>query len=128
MRFALAEPFLSVIGGGLAAALLTFIFNVYWDLRKQKQAEDWEFRRYQANQIHFAAFGLIEVFFAAKTELYFLCCTLETLLGVLTQLAAQADAIVRQQGGPQLTRRPVRTEKDGAVTAIPKIQPGASNP
>lgn len=66
-------------------------------------AEDWEFRRYHANQIHIATFGLMEVFFAAKTEIYFLAATLETLLGALNQLRAQADAIVRQQGGPQLT-------------------------
>jgi hypothetical protein len=98
-----AEPWMSVIGGGLAAAVLTFIFNVCWDWRKQKLAEDWEFRRYHANQIHIATFGLVEVFFTAKTEIYYLACTLETLLGVLNQLAAQADAIVRQQGGPQLT-------------------------
>jgi hypothetical protein len=45
----------------------------------------------------------MEVFFAAKTEVYFLACTLETLLAGLNQLAVQADAIVRQQGGPQLT-------------------------
>jgi len=99
----LSEPWLSVIGGGLAAAVLTFIFNICWDWRKQKLIEDWDFRRYHANQIHFATFGLMEAFFAAKTEIYFLACTLETLLGVLSQLAAQADAIVRQQGGPQLT-------------------------
>ena len=48
-------------------------------------------------------FGLMEVFFSAKTEILFLVATLETLLGVLNQLTAQADAIVRQQGGPQLT-------------------------
>jgi hypothetical protein len=103
MRLVLTEPFLSVIGGGLAAAVLTFIFNVCWDRRKQKLTEDWEFRRYHANQIHFATLGLTEAFFAAKTEIYFLACTLETLLGALNQLTAQADTIVRQQGGPQLT-------------------------
>jgi hypothetical protein len=97
------EPWLSVIGGGLAAALVTIGFNVWWDKQKQKQSEDWEFRRYQANQVHFSTFGLIEVFFSAKTELYFLVSTLETLLASLNQLAFQADAIVRQQGGPQLT-------------------------
>jgi hypothetical protein len=99
----LAEPWLSVVAGGLAAAVLTLIFNVCWDWRKQKLAEDWEFRRYHANQIHIATFGLIEAFFTVKTEIYYLTCTLETLLGSLNQLAAQADAIVRQQGGPQLT-------------------------
>jgi hypothetical protein len=97
------EPWLSVVGGGLAAAVLTFIFNVCWDWRKQKLVEDWEFRRYHANQVHFATVGLIEVFFASKTEIYFLSSTLWALLGSLNQLAAQADAIVRQQGGPQLT-------------------------
>jgi hypothetical protein len=61
-------------------------------------SEDWEFRRYHANQIHFATAGLMEVFFAAKIELYFLTAALETLLAGLNQLTAQADAIVRQQG------------------------------
>jgi hypothetical protein len=98
-----AEPWLSVVGGGLAAAVLTFIFNVCWDWRKQKVAEDWEFRRYHANQIHVATFGLLEVFFTAKAEIYFLVCTIEALLGALNQLAGQADAIVRQQGGADLT-------------------------
>src|SRR5260370_20590881 len=97
------EPWLSVVGGGLAAALVTVVFNVLWDIRKQKLVEDWEFRRYHANQVHFATVGLIEVFFASKTEIYFLSSTLEVLLGALNQLAAQADAIVRQQRGPQLT-------------------------
>lgn len=96
------EPWLSVVGGGLAAAVLTLIFNVCWDWRKQKLAEDWEFRRYHANQIHIATIGLMEAFFTAKTEIYYLTCTLETLSGSLNQLAAQADAIVRQQGGPEL--------------------------
>jgi hypothetical protein len=97
------EPWLSVLGGGLAAALVTIVFSVLWDTTKQKNSEDWEFRRYHANQIHFATAGLMEVFFAAKIELYFLTATLETLLAGLNQLTAQADAIVRQQGGPQLT-------------------------
>jgi hypothetical protein len=97
------EPWLSIVGGGLAAALVTIGFNVWWDKQKQRLSEDWEFRRYHANQIHFATVGLMEVFFAAKTEVYFLACTLETLLAGLNQLAVQADAIVRQQGGPQLT-------------------------
>lgn len=96
------ETWLSVIGGGLAA-VLTFFSNIWWDSRKQKLVEDWDFRRYHANQIRFATFGLMEVFFGAKTEIYFLSCTLETLLGTLNQLAMQADQIVRQQGGPELT-------------------------
>ena len=97
------ETWLSVIGGGLAAAVLTFFSNIWWDSRKQKLLEDWDFRRYHANQIRFATFGLMEVFFGAKTEIYFLSCTLEILLGTLNQLAMQADQIVRQQGGPELT-------------------------
>lgn len=97
------EPWLSIIGGGLAAALVTIIFNALWDGHKQKLAEDWEFRRYHANMIHFAMTGLMETFFAAKSEMYYLTNVLETLLGTLKQLAAQADQIVRQQGGPQLT-------------------------
>jgi hypothetical protein len=96
------EPWLSVLGGGLAAAVVTVVFNVLWDIKKQKDSEDWEFRRYHANQIHFATAGLMEVFFAAKIELYFLAATLETLLAGLNQLTVQADAIVRQQG-PSLT-------------------------
>lgn len=99
----LAEPFLSIIGGGLAAALVTILFNVYWDRRKEKRAEEWEFRRYRANLVRGAAFGLMDAFFSAKTEIDYLVSTLETLLGALQQLDAQADTIVRQQGGPQLT-------------------------
>src|SRR5258708_15642596 len=72
----LEDPWLSVLGGGLAAAVVTIAFSVWWDKQKQKASEDWEFRRYHANQLHFATFGLVEVFFAAKTELYFLSSTL----------------------------------------------------
>jgi hypothetical protein len=97
------EPWLSVVGGGLAGALLTIGFNVWWDRKKQKSAENWEFRRYHANQVHFATLGLTEIFFAVKTEIHYLVAMLESLLGTLGQLTAQADAIVRQQGGPQLT-------------------------
>jgi hypothetical protein len=99
----ITEPLLSVVGGGLVAALLTLGFNALWDKKKQKLAEDWEFKRYEANQIHFATMGIMEAYFAAKTELYYLTSVLETLLGTLTRLSAQADAIVRQQGGAQLT-------------------------
>ncbi len=99
----ITEPFLSIVGGGLVAAALTLGFNAWWDKRKQKLTEDWEFKRYEANQIHFATMGLVEAFFAAKAEMYYLNAVLGTLLGTLNQLAAQADAIVRQQGGPQLT-------------------------
>jgi hypothetical protein len=97
------EPWLSIIGGGLAAALLMIIFNALWDVRKQKMAEDWEFKRYEANQIHFAIAGIMEAYFSAKSEMYYLTSTLESLLATLNQLAAQADQIVRQQGGPELT-------------------------
>jgi hypothetical protein len=97
------EPFLSVIGGGLVAAVLTIGFNAWWDTHKQKLTEDWEFKRYQANLIHFSTTGLMEAYFAAKAEMYYLTSVLESLLATLNQLSAQADAIVRQQGGPELT-------------------------
>jgi hypothetical protein len=99
----LGEPFLSIIGGGLVAAVLTLGFNAWWDSHKQKLAEDWEFKRYQANLIHFSTMGLMEAYFSAKAEMYYLTSTLESLLVTLNQLTAQADGIVRQQGGPALT-------------------------
>lgn len=97
------NPWLSIVGGGLVSVLITIGFNVYWDIKKQHLLEDWQFRRYHANQIHLATLGLMEAFFAAKAELYFLFYTLETLAGTLTELASQADAIVQEQGGPELT-------------------------
>lgn len=99
----LNEPFLSVVGGGLAAALVTLAFNAYWDVKKQRASEDWEFRRYQANQIHYAAVGLMDAYFSAKSEMLYLTSTLATLAATLAQLATHADQIVRQQGGPALT-------------------------
>jgi hypothetical protein len=99
----MSEPILSVVGGGLAAAALTLGFNAWWDQRKQKLAENWEFRRYHANVIHYSTAGIMEAFFSAKNEMYYLTSTLESLWAALNQLTAQADQIVRQQGGPQLT-------------------------
>jgi len=99
----LTDPILSVVGGGLAAAIVTAIFNVFWDVRKQKSAEEWEFRRYQANLIHFGIVGLTDSFFSAKSELLYLTSTLQVLWDTLAHLANQADQIVRQQGGPHLT-------------------------
>ena len=99
----MTEPFLSIVGGGLAAALVTIVFNVLWDKKKEKSSQDWEFKRYRANLIHVAAFGLMDAFFAAKTELEYLVGTLAVLVTGLEKLSVQADAIVRQQGGPQLT-------------------------
>jgi hypothetical protein len=96
------DAWLSVVGGGLVSVLLTIGFNVYWDRKKQRLLEDWEFRRYHANQIHLATLGLMEAFFASKAELYFLFYTLESLAGALNQLISQADGIVRQQSGPDL--------------------------
>jgi hypothetical protein len=99
----MTEPLLSIVGGGLAAAVVTIGFNVWWDKQKERGAQDWEFKRYRANLIHGAAFGLLDVFFSAKTEIEYLVGTLGTLAAALGQLTMQADAIVRQQGGPQLT-------------------------
>jgi hypothetical protein len=96
------NPWLSIVGGGLVSVLVTIGFNVYWDGKKQRLLEDWEFRRYHANQIHLATAGLMEAFFAAKAELYFLFYTLETLAGTLTQLVAEADVMAAQQGGGEL--------------------------
>ena len=99
----LAEPFLSVIGGGLVAALVTIFFNVWWDIQKQKSSEDWEFRRYEANMIHYATAGLMDAYFSGKSEMLYLTSTLQVLLDTLNRLSVQADQIVRQQGGPGLT-------------------------
>jgi hypothetical protein len=93
-------PWLSIVAGGLVSVLITIGFNVYWDQKKQELLEDWEFRRYHANQIHLATSGLMEAFFAAKAELYFLFYTLETLAESFTQLTSQADEIVRLQADP----------------------------
>jgi hypothetical protein len=95
-------PWLSIVAGGLVSVLITIGFNVYWDQKKQELVEDWEFRRYHANQIHLATSGLMEAFFAAKAEMYYLYYTLETLADSFTQLTSQADEIVRQQAGADL--------------------------
>jgi hypothetical protein len=92
-------PWLTIVSGGLVSVLITIGFNMYWDQKKQRLLEDWEFRRYHANQIQLATAGLMDAFFATKAELYFLTYTLETLAETLTQLTSQAEEIVRQQAG-----------------------------
>jgi hypothetical protein len=115
------EPWLSIIGGGFAAAIITIIFNVLWDNKKQKMAEDWEFKRYEANQIHFATAGIMEAYFSAKTEMYYLTSSLDSLLATLNQLAAQADQIVRQQGGPELTVAVLEQRKQALLEPFQKF-------
>jgi hypothetical protein len=105
------DPWFSIVGGGLVSVLLTIGFNVYWDRKKQQLLEDWEFRRYHANQIHLATVGLMEAFFASKAELFFLFYTLEALAGTLNQLTYQADRIVRQQSGPDLPANELERRK-----------------
>ena len=105
------DPWLSILGGGLVSVLLTIGFNVYWDRRKQQLLEDWEFRRFHANQIHVATVGLMEAFFASKAELFFLFYTLETLAGTLNQMTSQADGIVRRQSGPNLPASELEQQK-----------------
>jgi len=74
-----------------------------WDKRKERSAHEWEFRRYRANLVHSSALGLQEAFFAAKTELVYLVGILESLLVSLRQLSDEAEALIRQQVGAQLT-------------------------
>jgi hypothetical protein len=102
-QFVRSEAFWGIIGGGLVAAVITIIFSAYWDTRKQRLTEDWEFKRFHANLIHFATTGLMEAYFSVKAELFYLTSGLELLLATLGQLATQAEAIVRQQAGPGLT-------------------------
>lgn len=117
----MTDVWLSVLGGGLIATLITLGFNAWWDFRKQKLAEDWEFRRYHANQIHFSTAGIMEAYFSAKTEMYYLTSTLETLLAVLNQLTAQADQIVRQQAGPELTVLELEQRKQALLQPFQKF-------
>ena len=117
----MSDTWLSVVGGGLAAAVLTLGFNAWWDRHKQKLTEDWEFRRYHANQIHFATAGVLEAYFSAKTEMFYITNTLGTLLAVLNQLSVQADQIVRQQGGPALTVAELEQRKQALLQPFQKF-------
>jgi hypothetical protein len=121
MRLLFTEPFLSIVGGGLVAAISTIAFNVYWDIRKQKASEDWEFRRYQANVIHRSIAGLMDAYFSGKSEMLYLTSTLEGLLATLNQLSGQADQIVRQQGGPALTVAELERRKQQALEPFKKF-------
>lgn len=107
----MSESWLSVVGGGLAAAVVTILFGVFWDYKKQKMAEDWEFKRYEANQIHYATVALLDSYFEAKSELLFLTSTLTVLHIALTQLEVQADTLIRQQGGAALTVQELERRK-----------------
>jgi hypothetical protein len=114
----MTEPLLGFLGGGLVAAVLTIFFNVWWDRKKERSAQDWEFRRYRANLVHGAAFGLMDAFFAAKTEIDYLVGTLGTLSAALEQVNFQVDAIVRQQGGPSLTVAELERKKNELLQPV----------
>ncbi len=105
----MTEPF---VGGGVVAALVTIGFNFWWDRKKERSAQEWEFKRYRANLVHSAAFGLMEVFFGAKTEIDYLIGVLATLSASLQQLSVRADSIVRGQTGPQLTDLDLQRRED----------------
>src|SRR5450432_353160 len=97
------ETLLSIVGGGTVAAFLTIFFNVYWDTKKERSSQDWEFKRYRANLVHTATFGLMETFFAAKTEIEYLVGTLSSLEAALSGLMLNTITTTRQHGGPHLT-------------------------
>jgi hypothetical protein len=111
----MSEPWLSVIGGGLVAAVVTILFSAWWDRKKQKMSEDWEFKRYQANQIHYSVTALMDSYFSAKSELLYLTSTLSVLLMALHQLEAQADTVIRQQVGAALTVEELERRKREAL-------------
>ncbi len=122
----MGEPWLSIVGGGVVATVLTLGFNAWWDSRKQQISEDWEFRRYHANMIHQSTAGLMEAFFAAKAEMLYLTSTLEGLWVTLNQLSGQADTTVRQQGwAPNLTMAEFDQRKTANHAALPHLQQSA---
>jgi hypothetical protein len=114
----LSESWLSIIGGGFVAAIITLIFNVWWDTRKAKYAEEWEFKRYRANLIHHSRIGLMDAFFGAKSELEFLAGTLETMVSSLDLLTQEAEKMVKQAGGQGLTVAQLEEQKNAILQPI----------
>jgi hypothetical protein len=111
----LSEPWLSIIGGGLVAAIATLIFNAWWDTRKTKSAEDWEFKRYRANLIHHSRIGLMDTFFGYKSELEFLAGTLETMVSSLDLLTKKTEEMIKQAGGQGLTVAQLEERKNAIL-------------
>ena len=62
---------LSLLAGGLSAAIFTAAFNVWWNGRRQEIAERWESRKYEANLKLQLLFKLTEIYYANINELYF---------------------------------------------------------
>jgi hypothetical protein len=111
----MSEPWLSVVGGGLVAAILTLAFNAWWDKKKAEQVEDWEWRRYKANLVHHSWVGLMDAFFSAKSELEFLSGTLDTLVSSLNLLTMKAEELIKQAGGQGLTVAELEERKNAAL-------------
>src|SRR5258708_19036792 len=111
----LSEPWLSIIGGGLVAAIATLLFNAWWDTRKAKNAEDWEFKRYRANLIHHSRIGLMDAFFGYKSELEFLAGTLEAMVNSLELLTKKTEEMIKQAGGQGLTVAQLEEQKNAVL-------------
>lgn len=86
---------LGVLGGGIVAAIITAGFNVYWDKQKQKITENWERRRYDANLKRQLLFGITDVFYSTKSEIFFAELEIRSLQEGLQKIEQNVDANLR---------------------------------
>lgn len=93
----------SVLAGGVGAAVATAVFEWLRDKSRQKTREDWERRRYKANQLNAATAGMVEAFYGVKAELNFLVSGLEALDAEMARQSRRASELLGAfplEGGP----------------------------
>ncbi|TAM81096.1 MAG: hypothetical protein EPN47_14570 [Acidobacteria bacterium] len=112
------EQLLSLLAGGVSAAVVTAGFNVWWDRRKQKIVAQWERRKYDTNTKLHIVYHLTETFYNTESELHFVTLEVggyhEALRALEQQIAQNLQAqnpampAVQLQALHNLTLAPVR--------------------
>ena len=116
---------LSVLFSGVVAAILTFLLSrsaakgeakaraaadANRDAQQQAMLEDWEHRKYKANQKLYSLRLITELFYSARNEIYFLGLDLTNADALL----AGADRATEQyllQNNPQITAKDLAAHK-----------------
>jgi hypothetical protein len=101
---------MSVLLSGVVAALITFALNVWHAGKQQQQLREWEHSKYHANQRLYSLRAFTELFYAARTEIYFLGLDL-TNTDALFEGTQRATEQLLLQNNPKISVQDLATQK-----------------